>query len=106
MEENINNVVTSSANSVVATEENKKSSKNLIMLVILLGLFIIFTLFIYIITKNKEAELMMLETSNSVIIPSKPVNVSPRQVVEPLESIEVGSADEDLQDLNTDLQGL
>lgn len=108
MEENKTTNIKETTNStpVMPVVDNQKRSKNIFMLLILLGLLAAFALLIYAATINKEADYISELRPGNFLNPSKPVDTSSNAQAEDVDSVVVGDVDTDLQDLDTDLQGL
>ena len=97
------------AQPIVQTAAPEKRT-NMLVLAVFAALGIIFSLLVYGLIKDQEVSDVMhqnMSLSNLKIMPklAKPTPV-PQQVVEGTDSVEVGSIDSDLQDLNSNLQGL
>lgn len=109
MEENTNQV-TAQANTIKTTD-TKKSSSDVLMLLILIVLFVIYGLLIYAIKMNNDIDYVTAMKVENISNPDRPVidrlpTPSPQEQVEGIDSIDVGDVDTELQDLNTDVQGL
>lgn len=105
MEENQNPVMTQT--NTVPLASNKSGSRNVFAMLILVALFIAFGILIYAITMNNEADYASVIKPTNYLNPVKQVPTTPSQAeVEGTDSIEVGDIDMELQDLDSDLEGL
>lgn len=104
MEPNTNQVAPQ-VNSVATTDTKKNS--NILMILVLLMLFVIFGVLIYAIRASNEADyLSEINTTNYLNEAKSVPTPSDQGQVEGAYYIDVGDIDTELEELNSDLQGL
>lgn len=91
----------------VTTTDTKKNS-NILMILILLMLFVIFGVLIYAIRASNEADYLSEINSTNYLNQTKSLAPTPsnQDQVEGAYYIDVGDIDTELEELNSDLQGL
>lgn len=110
MEENTNQVTVQT--NTITKSDIKKGSSNVLMLVIMVVLFVIYGILIYTIKMNNDVDyiaatkLENLSNIDRTVIIERFPTPSPQEQVEGIDSVDVGDIDIELQDLNTDVQGL
>lgn len=86
---------------VTVTAPEKKGMKNTFLLIVFLILSVIIALFVYILFTNKQSNL----PSTTPLLPSE-TTVPKQTTQQEVDSIDVGSVDADMQDIDKDLEAL